>query len=190
MNGIPEGSEVSHMRWRPLGIFFLAAALNLTTLVLPGSGVEADDRQPVSKSSDQRFWDYGDGTVLDTKTNLMWMKLDYWQVEKKWVNWYTANEFAQRMNNKKFAGHTDWRLPKPEEARVLYDRRKRNMDKDGDKIFIDTIFPKGAGWGTWTSESKGNQAVVVSYKDEGGQAYQDKISGPDAFLRLVRGPVS
>ena len=62
----------------------------------------------------------------------------------------------------------------------------RHIDKDGDKIFIDTMFPKGAGWGTWTSEEKRNKAVTVSFKDEGGQAYQDKISGVDAFLRLVR----
>ena len=55
--------------------------------------------------ADQRFLDYGDGTILDKKSNLMWMKLDYWLIERKWVNWYTAKEFAQRMNNKKFAGY-------------------------------------------------------------------------------------
>ena len=147
-------------------------------------------RKPVTKSSDQRFLDFGDGTILDKKSNLMWMKLDYWQMEKKWVNWYTAKEFAQRMNNKQFAGYNDWRLPTPEEAALLYDRRKRNIDKDGDKVFIDRIFPKGGGWGTWTSSDKGNQAIVISYKDEGGREYQDKIHGTDAFLRLVRGPVS
>ncbi len=151
---------------------------------------DSPEIQPVAKSADQRFLDFGDGTIQDTKSNLMWMKLDTWQVEKKWMNWYTAREFAQRMNNKKFAGYEDWRLPTPKEAQQLYDRRKRNIDKDGDKVFIDRIFPKGGGWGTWTSSEKGAQAIVVSYKDEGGQAYQDKIKGPDAFLRLVRGPVS
>jgi hypothetical protein len=151
---------------------------------------ESVQKKPVAKSSDQRFLDFGDGTILDKKSNLMWMKLDYWLIEKKWVNWYTAQEFAQRMNNKKFAGYEDWRLPTPEEAELLYDRRRRNVDKDGDKVFIDRIFPKGGGWGTWTSSEKGAQAVVVSFKDEGGQAYQDKINGPDAFLRLVRGPDS
>lgn len=159
-------------------------------LLSPLGADESNQKKPVATSSDQRFIDYGDGTILDTQSNLMWMKLDYWQIEKKWVNWYTAKEFAQRMNNKKFAGYDDWRLPTPEEAKQLYDRRKRNTDKDGDKVFIDRIFPKGGGWGTWTSSEKGAQAIVISYKDEGGQAYQDKINGPDAFLRLVRGPVS
>ncbi len=144
------------------------------------------DKKPISHSADKRFTNYADGTILDKKTGLLWMTQDYWQREAKWVNWYTANEYAQRMNNKKFAGYTDWRLPTPEEAIALYDRKKRNVDKDGDKIFIDSMFPKGAGWSTWTSEAKRNKAVVVSFKDEGGQAYQDKISGVDAFLRLVR----
>ncbi|MFQ5450018.1 MAG: DUF1566 domain-containing protein [Nitrospinaceae bacterium] len=168
--------------------FFLAMAYPLQAAGAKGAnGVK--DRKPVAHSADQRFQDFGDGTVLDKRTGLMWMKKDYWQKEGKWVNWYTANEYAQRMNNKKFAGYSDWRLPTPEEAQSLYEPRKRNVDKDGDKIHIDRMFPKGAGWSTWTSEEKKGKAIVVSLKDEGGKAYQDKISGIDAFLRLVRGPV-
>jgi hypothetical protein len=144
------------------------------------------DQIPIAQSADKRFANFEDGTTLDRKTGLLWMTQDYWQMNAKWVNWHTATEFAQRMNNKNFAGYQDWRLPTPEEAATLYDRRKRNIDKDGDKIFIDSMFPKGAGWSTWTSKEKRNKAVAVSYKDEGGQAYQDKISGTDAFLRLVR----
>ena len=64
------------------------------------------------------------------------------------------------------------------------------MDKDGDKIYLDRMFPSGAGWSTWTEKEKKGKAVVVSLKDEGGAFYQDKISGQDAFLRLIRGPVS
>ncbi len=151
---------------------------------------EPEKLKPVKKSADQRFWDIGDGTIFDTQTQLMWMKKDYWQLEAQWVNWYTAQEFVQRMNNKRFASHTDWRLPSPEEASGLYERRKRNQDKDGDKIFMDRIFPQGSGWATWTSEDKGKMAVVVSFKDRGGKDYQDKLSGSDAFIRLVRGPIS
>ncbi|MCZ6513765.1 MAG: DUF1566 domain-containing protein [Nitrospinae bacterium] len=177
--------------WRRfIGCFILAVFGFQASLVSTLWADSVASKKSVATSPDKRFLDFGDGTILDKKSNLMWMKLDYWQIEKKWVNWYTANEFAQRMNNKKFAGYDDWRLPTPEEALMLYDRRKRNIDKDGDKVFLDRIFPKGGGWGTWTSTEKGAQAVVISYKDEGGQAYQNKIKGPDAFLRLVRGPVS
>lgn len=178
------------MRRRVFGFFILAVLGFQVSLVSTLWAGDSMQKKPVAKSADQRFLDFGDGTILDTRSNLMWMKRDYWQIEKKWVNFYTAKEFAQRMKNKKFAGYDDWRLPTPEEALQLYDRRKRNIDKDGDKVFIDRIFPKGCGWGTWTSAEKGAQAIVISYKDEGGRAYQNKINGPDAFLRLVRGPVS
>jgi hypothetical protein len=142
--------------------------------------------KPVAESPDKRFAKFPNGSILDRKTNLIWMEKDYWQMEAKWINWYKAREYAQKMNHKRFGGYQDWRIPTAKEAESLYDRRKRNTDKDGDKIFIDSMFPKGAGWSTWSSDEKRNKAITVSYKDEGGQAYQDKISGVDAFLRLVR----
>ncbi len=180
------------MRLKNISAFILTALICLTAFNLSSLALAEDNsvRKPVAQSSDGRFQDLGDGTVRDSTSHLMWMKEDCWQLEKRWVSWYSAQEYVRRMNNKRYAGHNDWRLPTPEEAHQLYDRRRLNMDKDGDKIFIDRIFPKGAGWGTWTSEEKGNQAVVVSYKDEGGQTYQNKITGQDAFLRLVRGPVT
>ena len=176
---------------------FRFVTLNTVAIVLVflfyGPSVLADaikTKKPIAFSVDKRFQDLGDGTILDTKSGLMWMKQDYWQKEGKWINWYTAVEYAQRMNHKNFAGHSDWRLPTPEEAESLYERRKRNVDKDGDKIYLDRMFPAGAGWSTWTEKEKKNKAIVVSLKDEGGAFYQDKISGQDAFLRLIRGPVS
>lgn len=178
----------------PQGVLkLLAIFLAALTSAASAASAFADgsaNKKPVAQSVDQRFQDFGDGTVLDVKTGLMWMKEDYWQREEKWANWYAAREYAQRMNNKNFAGHSDWRLPTPEEARTLYERRKRNTDKDGDKIYIDRMFSAGAGWSTWTSKEKNGKAVVVSLKDEGGEYFQDKISGVDAFLRLTRGPVS
>ncbi|MBC8284191.1 MAG: DUF1566 domain-containing protein [Nitrospinae bacterium] len=160
-------------------IFFLVSIFSPTAYSM-------EDGKAISESVDKRFAKFGNGTILDRKTSLVWMEKDYWQMEGKWVNWYTAREYAQKMNNKNYGGHQDWRVPTAEEAATLYDRRKRNIDKDGDKIFIDSMFPKGAGWGTWSSDEKRNKAIAVSFKDEGGQSYQDKISGVDAFLRLVR----
>ncbi len=176
------------MRFFPLIAVISAFVLFFT----PSSGMAGTPKKttqsktPVAQSADQRFQDFGDGTILDAKSKLMWMKMDVWQTEGKWLNWHMANEFVQKANNKKFGGYSDWRLPTPDEAQSLYEPNKINEDKDGDKIFIDPIFPKGAGWATWTSEDKSDKARVVSYKDVGDQSYQDKISGRDAFVRLVR----
>ena len=93
------------MRRRLLGGFVFAVFGFQALLVSTLWAGDSISKKPVSQSADQRFLGYGDGTILDKKSNLMWMKLDYWLVEKKWVNWYTAKEFAQRMNNKRFAGY-------------------------------------------------------------------------------------
>ena len=168
-----------------LALFLASGCFSIDT-ALPA--MAAEQGVQTARSSDGQFIEIDKAAILDKKTGLMWMRLDYWQMNKKWVNWYTAVEFAQRMNNKRFAGYSDWRFPTADEAQTLYNRRKRNLDKDGDKIFIDRIFPKGPGWSTWTGEEKKNKAIVVSYKDEGGRSYQDKINGTDAFIRLVRKP--
>lgn len=171
---------------------FIVIICAFVLFVRPDAGIAETPKKtskskiPVAQSADQRYHDFGDGTILDTKSMLMWIKLDVWQTEGKWLNWHMANEFVQKLNNKKFCGYSDWRLPTPEEAQSLYEPNKVNEDKDGDKIFIDPLFPKGAGWATWTNDAKGDKAKVVSYKDIGEQTYQDKISGRDAFVRLVR----
>ena len=140
---------------RPLFLILIVFLTSNATL-LKAWGIPA--KKPVKKSSDQRYHDYGD-LILDTKTNLMWFKLDFWQLEKEHLNWYQAVEYIQKINNKKFYGYSDWRFPTPEEATTLYERRKRNSDKDGDKMFIDRIFPKGAGWATWTGTNENREAV-------------------------------
>lgn len=170
----------------------ISIIMNLIIAFYPADvlGERTEGIKIFSKSSDMRFIDLNNGVIQDTKTNLMWMKQDIWQMKGKWVNWFTAHEYIQNLNHRRFAGYSDWRFPTPEEAETLYNRRKRNIDKDGDKIFLDPIFPKGAGWATWTGHEKENKAMIVYFKNEGERSLQDKIKGPDAFLRPVRGPVT
>ena len=106
--------------------WLIAAAFSVGMVSIVNA--ETDKMKPVKTSSDQRYASFLDGTTLDKRNGLMWMSNDYWQMENKWVNWYTAKEYVQRMNNKKFAGYNDWRLPSVEEASLLYERRKRNTD--------------------------------------------------------------
>ena len=36
--------------------------------------------KPVAESPDKRFAKFPDGTILDRKTDLIWMEKDYWQI--------------------------------------------------------------------------------------------------------------
>ncbi len=59
----------------------------------------------------------GDGTVRDTRTNLIW--LQDWTVNGQ-KNWATQKAWAETTLDG-FAGSTDWRLPDIDEARDLVD---------------------------------------------------------------------
>jgi uncharacterized caspase-like protein len=73
---------------------------------------------PASKAKeikrDVRFIAYGDGTVLDTKTNLMWRAKD----NGVGINWSDAKSYCE---NYRGGGYSDWRMPTQDELAGLYD---------------------------------------------------------------------
>jgi hypothetical protein len=66
---------------------------------------------------DGRFVAYNDGTVLDTKTNLMWAA----QASGADVTTHGANTYV---GNYQGGGYTDWRMPTQNEMLGLYDPDK------------------------------------------------------------------
>lgn len=56
---------------------------------------------------------YSDGTVLDTRTKLMWAAKD----NGSNVNWREAKQYCQSYNG---GGYTDWRMPTQAELTGLY----------------------------------------------------------------------
>jgi len=72
-------------------------------------------------TDEKRFSDNGDGTVTDKENKLMWNQTDAYQDTSKWSNWFMAEDYIKELNNKKFAGYVDWRMPNLEEAETLFD---------------------------------------------------------------------
>jgi hypothetical protein len=66
---------------------------------------------------DGRFIAYADGTVLDTRTNLMWAAND----NGSNINWQSAKSYCA---NYRGGGYTDWRMPTQDELAGLYDASK------------------------------------------------------------------
>jgi len=58
--------------------------------------------------AEERFVDNGDGTVTDTRRNVMWQKGD----NGKEVTFEEAGEYGKTLL---LGGYADWRLPKPDE---------------------------------------------------------------------------
>ena len=97
----------------------------------------------------KRFVEKGPHVVLDTKTNIFWLKKDSWQDKAKFVNWHEAVEYNDRKNLRKIGGFDDWRMPFFDEAKTLYDEKYNNLGKGEVTLHIDPVFPEGAfkvGW--------------------------------------------
>jgi len=118
------------------------------------------------------FVDSGDGTVTDTKRNLMWQKGD----NGKEVAFEEAREYCRSL---RLGGYADWRLPKADERetavviQLLMPRHSRDVYASFDLY--------------WTS----NPTVLIpfnyypAYGKEVSKVYYAR-EGTKAFVRAVR----
>jgi hypothetical protein len=73
--------------------------------------------------ADNRFVDNGDGTVTDTRTDLMWARTD----NMGHIDWHNAKLYCDNIILSK---HNDWRMPTIEELMTLFD----NFQEDHETI--------------------------------------------------------
>jgi hypothetical protein len=94
----------------------------------PGEQYSIYTAHPAKKETgrDGRFIAYDDGTVLDTKTNLMWAD----EADPSLLTMHGANSFV---GNYQAGGFTDWRLPTQDEMLGLYDPAKSILPGNGGK---------------------------------------------------------
>jgi Protein of unknown function (DUF1566) len=107
---------------------------------------------------DGRFIAYDNGTVLDTKTKLMWAAKD----NGSDINWANAKSYCK---NYRGGGYKDWRMPTADELSGLYDARKSrpaacdrsfNIHVATELIDITCLAP-------WASETRGPDAAWFNY---------------------------
>ncbi|MFZ4437555.1 MAG: caspase family protein [Syntrophales bacterium] len=88
------------------------------------------DTGPRETRRDGRFIAYDNGTILDTRTNLMWAAKD----NGININWENAKSYCE---NYRGGGYSDWRMPtKNELARLYYEGKGYNIEDKG--LFINT----------------------------------------------------
>jgi len=118
---------------------------------------------------DGRFIAYDNGTVQDTRTNLMWAAKD----NGSDINWANAKSYCEKYRG---GGYTDWRMPTQDELAGLYDAAKSrpvacnrgyNMHVATELIDITCVAP-------WASETLGSGAAFFSFLN--GQRYWDPQS--------------
>lgn len=117
-------------------------------------GDEEEENVALVEEEVPAFVDNGDGTITDTRANLMWKKDDSFKEFGYGINWFEAQDYSEILNEKKFAGYDDWRLPSGEEAKSAFSFTQSNTDKDGAETHISDLFEPGGGHNTWTYEEK------------------------------------
>ncbi len=99
------------------------------------------------------FFKYAGGTALDTRTNLMWMTQDFRNLEGRApANWDEAMAWVEKMNQQRYGGYSDWRVPTPEEYKTLYDPRRSKMSYAKQPVGYPEAFEDGGGEWFWTKE--------------------------------------
>ncbi len=155
----------------------------LLIVILIGQAAGAE-----TKSGDQRFIDHGNHTITDTKTGLMWMKEDSYNITGHWINWKEAFQFVEALNEEGFGDQIDWRLPTLEELKTLYDKDKINSQQVGHEmvIHIDPIFGREGGGAQWSSVGNGTFNAFGIVFNTGNRFSAPKTSRSRKTVRAVR----
>lgn len=77
------------------------------------------------------FIDNRDGTVTDTRTELMWQKSG----SEPTLSWIQAKQYVQQLNEKGFAGYYNWRIPTVEELASLLEGKVNAKGQHIDPLF-------------------------------------------------------
>jgi hypothetical protein len=102
-----------------------------------------------------RFIAYEDGTVLDTRTNLMWAAKDNGG-NIKWVN---AKSYCE---NYLGGGYLDWRMPTQDELTGLYDAGKTYKSNCGVDAHLTELIRLSCIW-AWASETRDSEAALFGF---------------------------
>ncbi|MCL4707057.1 DUF1566 domain-containing protein [bacterium] len=117
----------------------------------------------------------GKKLVLDKTTGLLWQQSgsDGTMVFKE------AEQYVRGLNEKRFAGYDDWRLPTLEEAMSLMESKKHG------ELYLDRVFDHKQQW-IWTSDHHDESAAWVVGFGYGG-CYYTLVDLNYSCVRVVRG---
>ncbi|MBO0857409.1 MAG: protein kinase [Chloracidobacterium sp.] len=187
-------------------IFATALAIAISRFISANIGQSASDKikvEPTGKPTGQvrsepnrspaqtqpvngRWIINNDDTILDTQTDLMWMRKDFRVIEGRFVNgWQEAMSWAEKMNNQRYAGHNDWKVPSISEYKSIRDKVPKVFEREGEDCYWsrNEISKSVASYIYMTGKYGG--AAVSGAKIEGtnkpGSDFNGKFS-----VRLVR----
>ena len=136
------------------------------------AGIAGEKGVSLVIAAGERFIDNGDGTVIDTRRQLMWQKGD----NGNEVTFENAEQYCKVL---RVGGYTDWRLPKPDEldTAVMVELRTAIHSRDAYARF--DLF--------WSSDP--TTLIPFNYRPSLGKEVSRVYparQGTRAFVRAVR----
>ncbi len=140
----------------------------------PASGQDGEYQRGVQWPS-PRFKDNRNGTITDRLTGLMWVKDGKLMVSRDpsfdtdstandgMVTWQHALDYVAKLNNEKYLGYSDWRLPNVNELQSLVDYGQSLPPGDwlNNQGFIN-IVSAGSYWSSSTVTRSTNNAWFMN----------------------------
>jgi len=120
----------------------------------------------------KRFVDNGDGTITDSKTDLMWVAKDNGIP----INWPDAIEYCK---NLRVGGYSDWRMPTLAELASLFDRNEKNKNGYHTIPLISTTAQS-----CWASEIRDYMAGRFNFTYGKEYWLRQSYSGPTRVLAV------
>lgn len=114
--------------------------------------------------------------VLDRATGLSWQR----EGSDGTLRFDKAQEYVARLNEARFAGGSDWRLPTLEEAMSLMEPERAGG------LHLDPVFGQRQWW-IWTADRESAVGVWVVYF-YGGSCFVHVPLGGSTYVRAVRRP--
>jgi len=104
------------------------------------------------------FVDNGDGSITDRATGLMWEQAG----SSSALFYYQAKKYVSRLNEKRFLGYDDWRIPTLEELCSLLERDLN----EGEQHINPLLKGKQAKyWSNDLAQLSGSQVRILSFVD-------------------------
>lgn len=119
----------------------------------------------------------GGRVVFDRATSLSWQR----EGSSETLRFDEAQEYVARLNQARFAGAADWRLPTLEEAMSLVEPERR-----AGGLYLDPVFGQRQWW-IWTADRESAVGVWVVYF-YGGSCFVHVPLGGSTYVRAVRSP--
>jgi len=114
--------------------------------------------------------------VYDAATGLTWQQSG----SSRDRLYEKAHDYVKELNDQKFAGFSDWRLPTLEEAMSLMEPKRNEVG-----LFINPVFDKTQEWIYTADKEPGARAWDVLF-GSGGCAFYDGVDADSSYVRAVR----